>query len=330
MTIMSGLPSTIKERVSTGVLPVTQTVIGRERRRSGWHLFLLSVPFLVLVFLFSYLPLFGWSYAFVNYRAGLRIREMEFVGFSHFTSLVANPIVREDILRVMRNTFAMSFLGLATSPLPMIFAIFLAEIRHDAPRRLIQTLSTLPNFISWVLVYSVAWSIFSVGDGFLNKFLLQIGLIDSPINFLASPDGVWLKMMGYGIWKGLGWGAILYLAALAAIDPQLYEAAVVDGAGRFKRMWYITVPGLLPTYFVLLLISIANFLNHGFEQYFVFQNAMTKPRIEVLDLYVYNQGLAGRNISYATVVGLLKSVVGVALLFSANQLSKLVRKESIV
>ena len=327
---MSGLPSTVKERTRTDFVLTKPTGFGLQRRREGLQLFLLSLPFLLLVFLFSYLPLFGWTYAFVDYRPGFRISEMEFVGFRHFTSLVANPFIRDDILRVLRNTFAMSFLGLAASPLPMIFAIFLTEIRRNAPRSLIQTLSTLPNFISWVLVYSVAWSIFSVGDGFLNKVLLEVGLIDSPINYLASPDNVWLKMMGYGIWKGLGWSAILYLAAISAVDPQLYEAAVVDGAGRFQRMWYITVPALMPTYFVLLLISIANFLNHGFEQYFVFQNAMTKPRIEVLDLYVFNQGLAGRNISYATVVGLLKSVVSIVLLFSANQLSKLVRKQSIV
>lgn len=224
----------------------------------------------------------------------------------------------------------MSFLGVLTSPLPMIFAIFLMEIRSTKTQRIIQTLTTLPNFISWVLVYSVVWAIFSVGDGFLNRLLLTLKVTDTPINFLASSDHVWSTMLGYSIWKGLGWSAIMYLAAITSIDQELYEAATVDGAGRFQKIWHITVPGLLPTYFVLLLLSIANFINSGMEQYFVFQNPMNKAAIEVLDLYVYNQGMVGQNISFATAVSMLKSVVSIVLLFTANRLSKFVRGETII
>lgn len=233
-------------------------------------------------------------------------------------------------MRVLTNTFGMSFLGILTSPLPVVFAIFLMEIKSKHLRGLVQTLTTLPNFVSWVLVYSVAWSIFSVEDGFLNHLLMSTGLIDTEINFLASSEHIWVKMTGYSLWKTLGWSAIMYIAAITSIDAEQYEAAVVDGAGRFQCMWHITLPGILPTYFVLLLLSIANFINNGMEQYYLFQNPMNKSTIEVLDLYVYNMGMVGQNISYSTAVGMLKSIVSVALLFFANGLSKLIRKESIL
>ncbi len=298
--------------------------------RPGTKLFLLSAPFLLLVFIFSYLPLYGWIYAFFEYRAGLKIFETKFIGFKYFLSLVNNPVTASEIVRVLRNTFVMSFLGILTSWMPVAFAIFLSEMRSKKIRGIIQTLSTLPNFISWILVYSVVWSMFSVGDGFLNRLLLTLNLVDTEINFLASTEHVWLTMLGYQIWKGLGWSAIMYLAAITSIDQEQYEAATVDGAGRFRCIWHITVPGLMPTYFVLLLLSIANFINNGMEQYFVFQNPMNKAFIEVLDLYVYNKGMIGNNIPYATVVSMLKSIVSIVLLFTANKMSKSVRGESIL
>lgn len=296
----------------------------------GFRLFLMSLPFLLIVFLFSYLPLYGWIYAFFDYRAGMRLSSTPFVGLKHFVTLVSNPVTVSEILRVLQNTFAMSFLGILTSWLPAAFAVLLSEMRSARYRSMVQTLTTLPNFISWILVYSVVWSMFSVGDGFLNRLLLATHLIDTEINFLASSDHVWLTMLGYQIWKGLGWSAILYLAAIAGIDQELYEAARVDGAGRFRCILHITVPGLLPTFFVLLLLSIANFINNGMEQYFIFQNPMNKARIEVLDLYVYNKGLIGNNIPFSTVVSMLKSLVSVVLLFTANRMSKAVRGESIL
>lgn len=238
--------------------------------------------------------------------------------------------MRANVLRVLRNTFAMSFLGILASPLPVVFAILLIEIKSKMFRGVIQTLTTLPNFISWILVYAVAWAMFSVGDGFINHILLTTHIIDTEINFLASSDHIWLKMLGYSLWKGLGWSAIIYMAAIAAIDPQLNEAAIVDGANKFQVMWHITVPGIIPTYFVLLLLSIANFLNNGIEQYYVFENALNKNTIEVLDLYVYNLGMIGQSISFATAVGMLKSIISVVLLFVANSMSKIVREESII
>ena len=295
-----------------------------------YKLFLMALPFIILSFLFSYLPLHGWVYAFYNYIPGIPLAESEFVGLQWFKSIFANAIQTAEVIRVMRNTVAMSLISIATSVLPIVFAIFLSEIKTPWYKKSVQIFTTLPNFISWVLVYSVAFTLFSVDNGLVNQLLIKFGVVERGINFLASNNNVWMTMSLWGIWKGLGWGAIMYLAAIAGIDQELYEAAKVDGAGRFKMMWHITVPGILPTYFVLLLLSIANFINAGFEQFFVFQNAINKDSIEVLDLYVYNVGMVGSSYSLATAVSMLKSLVSVLLLFIANSLSKLVRGESII
>ncbi|HCS73107.1 MAG TPA: ABC transporter permease, partial [Clostridiales bacterium] len=229
-------------------------------KKSGFQLFLASLPLLIAVFIFSYLPLYGWAYAFFDYHAGMNLKDCTFVGLKFFKSMVDNPISRGEILRVLKNTFGISSLNILTSVVPAIFAILLMEIKSKPIRSTVQTLTTLPNFISWVLVYSVAWSIFSVEDGFLNRFLMSINAIDTQLNFLASSKHVWLTMTGYTLWKTLGWNMIMYIAAITSIDAEQYEAAKVDGANRYQCMWHITVPGILPTYFVLLLLSIANFL----------------------------------------------------------------------
>jgi putative aldouronate transport system permease protein len=297
-----------------------------------FRLFLMMMPFILLVALFSYLPLSGWAYSFFNYKAGANLLDTEFVGFKWFTFLFENPAQRNAIIRVIGNTMVMSGIGIATSWLPMAFAIFLAEMSRSAPRQLVQTITTIPNFISWVLVYAVAFTLFST-EGFVNSFLENFGVF-STTNYLMSSDGIWLKMWLWGTWKGLGWSAIVYIAAISGIDQQLYEAATIDGAGRFRKMWHITVPGLIPTFSVLLLLSIANILTNGMDQYLVFSNAANKSTIEVLDLYVYNIGLgAGAtsdSIPIATAVSMFKSIISVTLLFTANRISKFVRGESIV
>lgn len=302
----------------------------KTTNQSGFRLFLICCPLLCLVFVFSYLPLYGWIYSFFDYRAGLNLFTCQFVGLKYFQQIAGNAIMLQDLVRVLRNTFTMSLLGVIASPLPVIFAIMITETRTRWFKRTVQTLSTLPNFISWILVYSVAYAMFSVGDGFVNRLLLSLNIIHTEINFLASPNNVWLTMLGYSIWKNLGWSAIMYLAAIAAIDQEQYEAAIVDGAGRFRQIWHITIPGILPTFFVLLLLAIANFINNGMEQYYVFQNPMNKSFIEVLDLYVYNKGMVGNNIPFATAISTLKSIVSIVLLFGVNQLSKLVRGETII
>ena len=226
--------------------------------------------------------------------------------------------------------FALVKIGSAViDKLPMLFAVFMNELRCVPFRKFVQTVTTLPNFISWVLVYSIAFCIFST-DGFVSSILVNLGIWKEGVNMLMSGEHVWLKMLGWGLWKGIGWSAIIYIAAISGIDQQLYEAATVDGAGRFQRMWHITVPGLIPTFCVLLLMSIANILSNGMDQYLVFENATNQNAIMVLDLYVYKLGIGKGAIPLSTVIGMVKSIVSVTLLFAANGVSKLIRGESIV
>lgn len=301
----------------------------KKRNMQGKKLVLLILPFLILSFLFSYFPLHGWIYAFYDYRAPLKLSQCEFVGGKWFLTLFSNKTQVSQLMVVMKNTFALSFLGIATSFLPVLFAIFLNEIKCKWCKNIVQTITTVPNFISWTLVYAIAFALFST-TGMVNSLLMRLGVIETAIKFLDSNEHVWLSMILWSMWKGMGWNAIMYLAAIAGIDQELYEAARVDGAGRFQLMRSITIPSLLPTYFVMLMLSIANFLSNGMDQYYVFQNAFNKTSIQVLDLYVYNIGVTGKSLSLATAIGILKSLVSLTLLFTVNTISKKVRGESIV
>ena len=296
---------------------------------SKYKLFLMFLPFAALAFVFCYLPLWGWRYAFFDYKAGGTLSMSNFVGFKWFTYLFKNAATRRDLLNVMKNTLGLSALNVLTSWVPMMFAVFLCEIKSLRFRRFVQTFTTIPNFISWVLVYAIAYAIFST-DGFLNGFLTMITGSNHATNYLMGDNGTWFKMLAWGMWKGTGWSAIIYIAAISGIDVQLYEAATVDGAGRFQKMWYITLPGLLPTYCVLLLMAVAGILSNGMDQYLVFETANNSGTIEVLDLYVYKLGISGGLIPLSTVVGMVKTIVSVILLFVANGISKAIRGESIV
>ena len=307
----------------------TQNRLKQHNRKAGFRLFLMTIPFLALIFLFSYYPLYGWRYAFYTYKPGLKLEQCEYVGWKYFTLMFTNAYYRDDMLRALKNTLGLAGIGLATSWLPMLFAVLLSEIHSQKYKKLVQTLTTIPNFISWTLVYAIAFAMFSVGDGFVNKVLIKLGVIDKGINFLAEQKGVWLKMWLWGTWKGLGWSAITYLAAIAGIDQQLYEAALVDGANRWQRIWHVTLPGLIPTFFVLFIISVGNILSSGIEQYYVFSNPMIRKQVEVIDLYVFNLGVGQSQYSYTTAVGAMKSVVAIVLMTSANWLSKIVRGTSV-
>lgn len=294
-----------------------------------YKLFLYFLPIAALAFVFSYLPLWGWRYAFFDYKAGGDLTMENFVGFKWFTYLFQNSATKKDIVRVLRNTLVMSGLGIATSWIPVAFAIFLSEIRSVHFRKSVQILTTIPNFISWVLVYAIAFAMFN-SDGFINSIIETITGTNPGVNYLMDESGTWIKMLLWGMWKGVGWSAIVYIAAISGIDQQIYEAAMIDGAGRFKRMWYITVPSLMPTFCVMLMLSIANILSNGMEQYMVFENPLNKDKIEVLDYYVYNLGIDGGQIPLSTVVSMFKSVVSVVMLFIANKISQLVRGENII
>lgn len=301
----------------------------KKKLDQGKRMFLYMLPFLLLCFAFSYFPLHGWIYSFYDYKPPLKLSQCNFMGLRWFKMIFGNPAQVRQLFIVMRNTFAMSFLNIATSVLPLFFAVFLNEIKCKWFRKMVQTLTTIPNFISWVLVYAVAFCLFS-NTGMVNTVLQNLGVILKPIKFLDSDSHTYIAMLLWSTWKGLGWGAIMYLASIAGIDQEMYEAARVDGAGRFQLMRYITLPELMPTYFVMLMLSVANFLNNGMDQYFVFQNAFNKAHIQVLDLYVYNIGMTGSSLSLATAISMLKSLISVTLLMAVNGISKKNRGVSLV
>ena len=301
--------------------------LANKKKWNSIKLFLYVLPFLILVFIFSYYPLYGWIYAFYDYRPPRPFSDAEFVGLKWFKSLVENEIKINQLLQVLKNTFAMSAITLGTSWLPMFFAAFLNEIKCVPFRKFVQTVTTLPNFISWVLVYSVAFSLFN-STGMVNTLLSNLGLIKEPVLLLQSSEHVWLTQWLWLTWKNLGWSAIMYIAAISSIDDELFQAAKVDGATRMQIIRHITIPSLLPTFFVLLMMNIGNFLSNGMEQYYVFQNAFNKEHIQVLDLYVYNLAMGSGSYSVSVALSMLKSLVSVILLVTANAVSKLTRGES--
>ncbi|MCL2060324.1 MAG: ABC transporter permease subunit [Oscillospiraceae bacterium] len=304
-------------------MKILERIRGDERLR----LLLLAIPFVVFIFMFSYVPLFGWIYSFFNYKPGIPLSRTPFVGLENYALIFT--FYKKQIWGVLRNTLIFSSLGLLCSPLPMLFAIFLNEIKSLRFKKLVQTTTTLPHFISWIIVFSLAFSIFS-DSGVVNNILISLGLIENPTMLLGNSDVVYIFQMMLGWWKSTGWGAIIYIAAISGIDMELYDAAAVDGAGRFARMRHITVPGLLPTYLVLLLLSIGSIISVGFDQYFVFYNALVADKIEVIDTFVFRVGISKNDYSFATAVGIMKTFISLMLLFSANNIAKKVRGEAII
>lgn len=298
----------------------------KKLSKRGLYPFLLAMPFVIFVFVFYYLPLVGWACAFFDYKPGFSFSEMEFVGFKYFTYMFQNWSQTKNVLV---NTLVLSFLGLLCSPLPAMFAIMLTEVKSKWFKKIVQTTTTLPNFISWIIVYGLAFALLS-SEGMFNTLLRNTGIIEGSIDFLGDPNKSWILMTLLGVWKTLGWNAIIYLAAIAGIDQELYDAASVDGANRWQRIRHVTIPGLSPTYFVLLLLSISNLLSNGMDQYFAFTNPQVANKLQVLDLYIYQMGVLGRQYSFSTAMGIWKTVIGVLLLMLANQLSKKVRGTSLI
>lgn len=298
-----------------------------RKTNKQYRLLFMALPFMVIVFLFAYIPIMGWIFAFFDYIPGVPLFQCDFVGFDYFKLMFKDS---SNLIRVMKNTLIFALIGIIITPLPMIFAILLNEIKCGPVRKLVQTFTTLPNFISIVIVFSLAFSLFS-NDGLLNSILLLMGVPQDKLgSVMGDGNAVYWFQPLLGIWKTLGWSSIIYLAAIAGIDQQMYEAAMVDGAGKLKCAIYITIPALAETYFVLLILGIGNFLNTGFEQYFLFKNPMTSANIEVLDLYIYRIGLVTQDYSYGIAIGIIKSVISISLLFLANSLSKKIRKTSII
>ena len=297
-------------------------------KKKGLYLFLASVPFMIFFFMFHYAPLFGWVYSVFDYRLGLPFLDFtraEFVGLNYFKKVFNES---KEVLRVLRNTLAMSFLGILVSPLPIVFAILLNEVRHSKFKRFIQTVTTLPNFISWIIVFSLAHAMFAP-SGLVTGALGNFGM-GSRMGFLGDVNTIWGFQLFLSIWKSLGWSAIIYIAAITGIDTELYDASMIDGANRFQSIIHVTVPGVIPTYLVLLLLSISNILTNGFEQYYMFYNSLVADRIEVLDYYVYKMGIIVNDYSYSITIGMLRSLISIFLLFFVNYLSKRLRGNSLV
>lgn len=305
----------------------------KERIRSAKaaekrKLFLISIPFLLFILAFCYVPLLGWSISFFKYYPGIPFNKMEFVGLKNFEAFFYN---KKQVINVVRNTFVLSGLIIVTLPLPAIFAILLNEIRGRKFKKLVQTFSTIPYFISYVLLYLAFTTVLSPSDGMLNTLLVDnLGVLDQPLNVLTNESIAWTVQTVTYLFKNIGYNAILYLSAIAGIDTQLYEAAEVDGAGRFAKILHITVPGLLPTFVVLLVLQIGSVLSGaGFEQYYVFGNAMVLDKLEVIDTYTYKMGIVQGNYAFGTAMSMMKSILSVALMLTANTLVKKIRGSSI-
>lgn len=292
----------------------------QKKNRRRWLLTLLALPFVIHIIAIRYVPLAGWALAFFNYKPGRDLATMPFVGLKYFKLI---GFYREDVLNALTNTVALSTLALLFSWFPMLLAILINEIRSRRRRMLIQTAITIPNFVSWVIVYSLCFCIFS-SEGLFNQ------VFHTANNVLGDKKNIWFFMEGLTIWKTAGWNSIIYLAAITGIDETLYEAAVVDGANRWQCTLHVTLPGIMSTFIVLLLLQVGSFLSVGMDQYFAFSNVMVQSKLEVLELYTYRIGLKTMDYSFATAISIIQSLVSVALLLGVNGLSKLTRGEGII
>jgi len=306
----------------------------RINKRSFWKVFasqkilyMMSLPFVALVFVFNYLPLWGWTMAFQNFRPGKAFLEQEWVGFEHFIQLFTD----ERFYMALRNTLAMSLLGLIVGfTVPIIFAILLNEVRHSVFKRTVQTVTYLPHFVSWVVVAGIVTKVLSTDGGIVNDILLGLGIIDEPFQFMAQETWFWGIVTVSDLWKEMGWNAIIFLAAIAGLDPQLYEAAKVDGAGRLRRIWHVTLPGIRPTILVVLILNIGHLVSIGFEKQMLLGNSLVVDYSEVLDLYALNYGIGLGQFSYGTAIGIFNSVVSITLLFLANGIFKRFSNQSVM
>lgn len=286
------------------------------------HLFLMSVPFMILVIVFCYIPLAGWIMAFQNYKPATGFFHSKFVGLYQFKRMFTDPILAPKFRQVLGNTLGMSFMSLVFGFFFSItFAILLNEMNSLAYKKIVQTVSYLPHFVSWVIVSNIVSGALAP-SGVVNDILLKLGIINQPFNFLAKPNLFWWIVTGADIWKETGWNAIIYIAAMASIDPQLYEAAIVDGASRMQRIWHITLPGIRSTIVMLLILSIGNIINIGFEKQWLLSNPIVDAKAEVLDKYIIDYGISNFNFSYGTALGIFKSIISIILVFSANRIAK--------
>lgn len=297
----------------------------RHKPKKQYRLLFMALPFMLIVLLFNYVPIFGWIYSVYDYVPGVPLMQCDFMGTEYFELIVKDA----NVIRSLKNTAIFAVINICLTPLPMIFAIMLNEIKNGGARRFIQTFTTLPNFISWVIIFSLAFALFST-DGLITGAMEKLGITDQPQSILSSREAVYGFQTFLAQWKILGWNSIIYLAAIAGIDQEQYEAARVDGAGHLQCALHVTVPALLETYVVLFILNIGNFLNTGYEQYMLFKNSVTAPNIEVLDLYVYRIGLENMDYSYGVAISIVKSAVSIVLVILANLIAKKIRGNTVI
>ena len=281
------------------------------------YLYLMCVPGLIYLIIFRYVPMYGIVMAFQNFSFKKGIFGSPFNNFANFRELFGSPI----FYRVLRNSLFLSIMRLVFSfPVPIILALLINEIRAKAFKRTAQTLMYLPHFLSWVVLGGIVVNMLSMTDGLINDVIATTGR--EKINFLGSTQWFRTVIIVSHIWKEAGWGTIIYLSALTAINPEYYEAAKVDGANRFQQTLYITLPGISGTIVIMLILAVGGLMNNGFEQIFLFKNNLNQSVAEVFETYVYQVGIAGGRYSYSTAVGLFKNVVGAVLVFSSNLIAQ--------
>jgi len=292
--------------------------ISLKKLKKQKFLIFMSLPFVIWIIIFKYLPLFGWVMAFQDYKPGKSLFDQTWVGLKHFKVLFKEP----QFYQSLQNTLAMSILGLVFGTVTAIaFALLLNELKNAKFKKSVQTISYLPHFISWVVAASIITSMLAP-SGVINQILLGLHIIKEPLSFMSNPDFFWGIVTGSDVWKEMGWNAIIYLAAITSIDPELYDAAKVDGAGRIRQIINITLPSIKPTIIVLLIMSIGNLLNIGFEKQMLLGNPVVADKSLVIDYYALNYGIGMFRYSFGTAIGIFKSVISIILIIIANRLAK--------
>ncbi|WPP43701.1 ABC transporter permease [Paenibacillus hunanensis] len=280
-------------------------------------LYLMILPGFIYFVIFKYLPMGGLIISFQDYQPYLGISDSPWVGMKHFIRLFTEP----TFFMLLSNTLILFALNIVIFfPLPIILALMLNEVRHRYFKNAIQTIIYIPHFMSWVIIVSITYVFLTVDGGVVNEMLAAIGL--PKISFLTSPEWLRTMYMAQIIWKELGWSTIIYLAAITVVDTQLYEAAEMDGAGRWRKTWHVTLPAIRPVIITLLILKIGSTLDLGFEHMYLLLNSLNREVAEIFDTYIYTAGLKNGQLSFSTAVGLFKGLVGLVLIMLANRLAK--------